>query len=243
MDPPQSWVCLKIRPIDRHWLRLCNYRRCHRCSHPMTSRWRPSTWEVSVPMEPSMRRISGIEERRGFSGTDLIIVSCRDFFYQYGEIRTLNVLGVKGCAFVTYTTRESAEMAAERSFNRINIKVRRGDWSWGSDLTGGLPHCWDNTRKHNIIQNRRLTIRWGIPQAQKGATGSGECVTVHLTQLICFANTVTRIFHSRRSSDQSGPISAHYLVPCAREPKADRSQETLRCEYCDDQPIVATGFQ
>ena len=50
--------------------------------------------------------------------------ACRDYFYQYGEIRTLHVLSEKGCAFVCFTTREAAEMAAERSFNRCNLKVR-----------------------------------------------------------------------------------------------------------------------
>ncbi|CAJ0932964.1 unnamed protein product, partial [Mesorhabditis belari] len=62
-----------------------------------------------------------------------------DYFYQYGDIRHLSLLPQKGCAFVNYTTRESAEMAAERSFNRAHIK------------------------------NRKVTIRWGVPHAQRQA--------------------------------------------------------------------------
>ncbi|CAD6193516.1 unnamed protein product [Caenorhabditis auriculariae] len=62
-----------------------------------------------------------------------------DYFYQFGDVRSLRVLEQKGCAFIEYTTREAAERAAERSFNKA------------------------------FINGRRLTIRWGQPQAQKSA--------------------------------------------------------------------------
>ncbi|KAL3981457.1 Pre-mRNA-splicing factor RBM22 [Acanthocheilonema viteae] len=63
-------------------------------------------------------------------------VDLRDYFYQFGEIRSLNLLPNKGCAFISFTTRLAAEKAAERSFNKL------------------------------ILQGRRLKIRWGRPQAQ-----------------------------------------------------------------------------
>ncbi|VDN57024.1 unnamed protein product [Dracunculus medinensis] len=59
----------------------------------------------------------------------------RDYFYQFGEIRSLNILPTKGCAFIAFTTRLAAEKAAERSFNKL------------------------------VLQGRRLKIRWGRPQA------------------------------------------------------------------------------
>ncbi|CAB3406133.1 unnamed protein product [Caenorhabditis bovis] len=65
-----------------------------------------------------------------------------DYFYQFGDIRNLRVLVEKGCAFIEFTTRESAERAAERSFNKVYIK------------------------------DRRLTIRWGEPNAKKAADNS-----------------------------------------------------------------------
>lgn len=43
----------------------------------------------------------------------------RDYFYQFGEIRSLNVLPAKACAFIAFTTRQAAEKAAERSFNKL----------------------------------------------------------------------------------------------------------------------------
>ncbi|XGW30085.1 hypothetical protein V3C99_009251 [Haemonchus contortus] len=60
-----------------------------------------------------------------------------DYFYQFGDIRSLRLLEAKSCAFIQFTTRESCEMAAERSFNKLFLK------------------------------GRRLVIRWGQPQAQK----------------------------------------------------------------------------
>ena len=55
----------------------------------------------------------------------------RDYFYQFGEIRSINVASGKSCAFVCYTTRMAAEFAADRSFNKAIIKGKRLKVSWG----------------------------------------------------------------------------------------------------------------
>lgn len=52
---------------------------------------------------------------------------CRDYFYQYGDVRNLKVVG--NYAFIEYTTREAAETAAERSFNKTYIKVTSPSFS------------------------------------------------------------------------------------------------------------------
>ncbi|VDL76513.1 unnamed protein product [Nippostrongylus brasiliensis] len=46
-----------------------------------------------------------------------------DYFYQFGDIRSLRLLEAKSCAFIQFTTRESCEMAAERSFNKLFLKL------------------------------------------------------------------------------------------------------------------------
>lgn len=43
----------------------------------------------------------------------------RNHFYQYGEIRSLTLVTARGCAFIVFTERESAEMAAEAVFNKV----------------------------------------------------------------------------------------------------------------------------
>ncbi len=63
-------------------------------------------------------------------------------FYQYGEIRNITVVTKQGCAFVQYTKRSAAEVAAEKTFNKL------------------------------VIKDRRLTIRWGRSQGQKPVAGS-----------------------------------------------------------------------
>ncbi|VDM64050.1 unnamed protein product [Angiostrongylus costaricensis] len=65
-----------------------------------------------------------------------------DYFYQFGDIRSLRLLEAKSCAFIQFTTREACEMAAERSFNKLFLKA-------------------------SLFMGRRLVIRWGQPQAQK----------------------------------------------------------------------------
>jgi len=75
--------------------------------------------------------IGGLGEEGAIAEDDL-----HGYFYQFGEIRNMTMLPHKGCAFIQYTTRQSAEMAADRSFNKLTLK------------------------------NRKITIRWGRPQSQ-----------------------------------------------------------------------------
>lgn len=55
----------------------------------------------------------------------------RDHFYQFGEIRSVNIVSKQQCAFVQFTTRGSAEVAAEKSFNKLIINGRRLNIKWG----------------------------------------------------------------------------------------------------------------
>ncbi|XP_041363018.1 pre-mRNA-splicing factor RBM22-like [Gigantopelta aegis] len=68
----------------------------------------------------------------------------RDHFYQFGEVRSVNVVSKQQCAFVQFTTRSAAEAAAEASFNKL------------------------------IINGRRLNIKWGRSQGQQQLTGKKE---------------------------------------------------------------------
>lgn len=55
----------------------------------------------------------------------------RDNFYAHGEIESVKMVLQKACAFVTYTTREGAEKAAEELSNKLVIKGLRMKLLWG----------------------------------------------------------------------------------------------------------------
>lgn len=55
----------------------------------------------------------------------------RDNFYAHGEIESVKMVLPKGCAFVTYTTREGAEKAAQELSNKLVIKGLRLKLMWG----------------------------------------------------------------------------------------------------------------
>lgn len=55
----------------------------------------------------------------------------RDHFYQFGEIRSITVASKQQCAFVHFMNRVSAELAAEKSFNKLILKGRRLNVKWG----------------------------------------------------------------------------------------------------------------
>ncbi|KAG9153391.1 hypothetical protein Leryth_017293 [Lithospermum erythrorhizon] len=76
----------------------------------------------------------------------------RDQFYAHGEIESIKLVPQRAYAFVTYTTREGAERAAEELSNKL------------------------------VIKGQRLKLHWGRPQAPKpeseGTDGAGQQANV-----------------------------------------------------------------
>lgn len=68
----------------------------------------------------------------------------RDNFYAHGEIESVRMVLQRACAFVTYTTREGAEKAAEELSNKL------------------------------VIKGLRLKLMWGRPQAPKPETDASD---------------------------------------------------------------------
>jgi len=54
-----------------------------------------------------------------------------DVFYAYGELKAIHVAAASKCAFVTYTTREAAEFAAQSLLNKLNIHGIKLNLRWG----------------------------------------------------------------------------------------------------------------
>lgn len=82
----------------------------------------------------------------GNIGEHITETDIRDNFYQFGEIRQITIVPRQQCAFVQYTKRSAAELAAEKTFNKL------------------------------VLGGRRLTIKWAHSQAkqqQQQQSGSG----------------------------------------------------------------------
>jgi hypothetical protein len=54
-----------------------------------------------------------------------------DQFYAYGEIKTIQVVPASNCAFVTYTTREAAEKAADKLHKSLVVRGMKLRLMWG----------------------------------------------------------------------------------------------------------------
>lgn len=81
---------------------------------------------LEPPDDESIRTlyVGGLDQR--INEQDL-----RDNFYAHGEIETIKMVLSRACAFVTYTTREGAEKAAEELSNKLVIKGLRLKLMWG----------------------------------------------------------------------------------------------------------------
>jgi pre-mRNA-splicing factor RBM22/SLT11 len=80
----------------------------------------------------------------GNVGEHLTEVDIRDQFYQYGEIRNVTLVPKQQCAFVQFTKRSSAELAADKSFNKL------------------------------VLGGKKLSIRWAYSQAKQAAASSSQ---------------------------------------------------------------------
>ncbi|KAF3675468.1 Zinc finger CCCH domain-containing protein 4 [Capsicum annuum] len=81
---------------------------------------------LEPPDDESIRTlyVGGVDAR--ISEQDL-----RDHFYAHGEIESIKIVAQRGCAFVTFTTREGAVKAAEELANKLVIKGLRLKLLWG----------------------------------------------------------------------------------------------------------------
>jgi len=61
----------------------------------------------------------------------------RDQFYAFGEIRSIKMIPRQGCAFVTFTSRESAESAAAKLHKNLYVKGQKLRLLWGRPNTSG----------------------------------------------------------------------------------------------------------
>lgn len=98
--------------------------------------------DMPRPIPPEDRSITTLYI--GSIGSRVTEKDLRDHFYQFGEIRSVHIAQKQNCAFVTFTTREAAELAIERSFQKL------------------------------VIYGQRLSIRWGRSQGKKATTESEQ---------------------------------------------------------------------
>lgn len=73
----------------------------------------------------------------GNIGEHITETDIKNHFYHFGEIRTITVVPRQQCAFVQFTKRQAAELAAEKTFNKL------------------------------VLGGRRLTIKWAHSQAKQ----------------------------------------------------------------------------
>uniref|UniRef100_A0A2N9HXP1 C3H1-type domain-containing protein n=1 Tax=Fagus sylvatica TaxID=28930 RepID=A0A2N9HXP1_FAGSY len=144
---------------------------------------------LEPPEDESIRTlyVGGLNER-------VIEQDLRDNFYAHGEIESIRMVPLRACAFVTYTTREGAEKAAEELSNKLVIKGLRLKLMWGrpqlSQQQSQYSHpLWTKTNQHYFIppppQKDRAFYPSMDPQrmgavvpshegASTGPSGSGE---------------------------------------------------------------------
>uniref|UniRef100_S4RS76 Pre-mRNA-splicing factor RBM22 n=1 Tax=Petromyzon marinus TaxID=7757 RepID=S4RS76_PETMA len=89
----------------------------------------------------------------------------RNHFYQFGELRSVTVVPRQQCAFVQFTTRHSAEQAADKSFNKLIINGRRLNIKWGRSQGAPRPREEIRAGKAMTDTGARLEPVPGLPGA------------------------------------------------------------------------------
>ncbi|XP_072998110.1 zinc finger CCCH domain-containing protein 40-like [Typha latifolia] len=89
----------------------------------------------------------------------------RDQFYAHGEIESVRMVPQRACAFVTYTTREAAEKAAEQLANKLVIKGLRLKLMWGRPQAPKLEED-EAAAREGLVSHGGLLPRAVISQQQ-----------------------------------------------------------------------------
>ncbi|GKU98803.1 hypothetical protein SLEP1_g11753 [Rubroshorea leprosula] len=117
---------------------------------------------LEPPEDESIRTlyVGGLDKR--ITEQDL-----RDNFYAHGEIESIKMVLDKACAFVTYTTREGTEKAAEELSNKLVIKGLRLKLMWGKPQAPRLEaETSDGTRQLAAVTHGGMLPRAVISQHQ-----------------------------------------------------------------------------
>ncbi|KAG8364056.1 hypothetical protein BUALT_Bualt19G0086400 [Buddleja alternifolia] len=91
----------------------------------------------------------------------------RDNFYAHGEIESVKMVLQRACAFVTYTTREGAEKAAEELSNKLVIKGLRLKLLWGKPQVPKLESDGSGEASKQSVAHSGLLPRSVISQQQQ----------------------------------------------------------------------------
>ncbi|XP_058787311.1 zinc finger CCCH domain-containing protein 40-like [Vicia villosa] len=124
---------------------------------------------LEVPEDESIKTlyIGGLDAR--VTEQDL-----RDNFYAHGEIESVKMVLQRACAFVTYTTREGAEKAAEELSNKLVIKGLRLKLMWGRPQTAKLESDGSDQARQASVAHSGLLPRAVISQQQNQDQTQGQ---------------------------------------------------------------------
>jgi pre-mRNA-splicing factor RBM22/SLT11 len=147
--------------------------------------------EMPKPQPPEDKTISTVYV--GNVGEQMTEQDLRDHFYQYGEIRTISVVGKQNCAFVTYSNRAAAELAVEKSYQKLVIHGQRLVIRWGKSLA---------KRGNNDRDDDKA-----VPTAQIPGLPSG---TPDYFNLAGATSTATSSSSSRQPTASSSKVNFYY---------------------------------
>eukprot|EP00249_Psilotum_nudum_P025341 c29712_g1_i1 orf=94-1485(+) len=135
--------------------------------------------------------VGGLDQR-------VIEEDLKDYFYAYGEIESIRLVFQRACAFITYTSREGAEKAAENLANKL------------------------------VIKGLRLKLMWGKPQVPKSEMESqGEDISKQSMGVLSHGGMLPRSIISQQQSlqqqetNQEQPTLNYFNIP-APPPPSDR---------------------
>lgn len=88
--------------------------------------------KLKAPSDQSITSLflTGIEN-------DITEKDIRNYFYAFGEIKSVVIIHKTKCAFINFTTRAGAELAVEKSYNNCNINDHVIKVQWGKSKPQG----------------------------------------------------------------------------------------------------------
>lgn len=87
----------------------------------------------------------------------------RDHFYQYGEIRNITLVNKQQCAFIQFTKRSSAELAAQSTFNKLVLGGNKLSIKWAHSQAKQTSTATKTNRHFDSAPNQPLQQQMSAP--------------------------------------------------------------------------------
>eukprot|EP01018_Ginkgo_biloba_P018433 Gb_38162 [translate_table: standard] len=151
----------------------------------------------------------------------------KDYFYAYGEIESIRLVLQRACAFITYTSREGAEKAAEQLSNKLVVKGLRLKLMWGRpQVPKSEVENQGGDEAAKMISHSGMLPRSVISQSQLQPQNSQDQPSLHYFNIPPPPPPSERAFYPSMDPQRMGAVASAQEPSTSNQGTSNEGQES-----------------